>query len=191
MAGSTHQADLESSSLSIPLCPSRTGSQAHVRIRNQCLHRQRLVPGKSTDQRSMNLQWPPFLTRFQNLKQRKPLKVSNKVVMWPPAFLNKFFPSSQIEDATLNHVPSSTNGVMNDVQRRNTSNTHHSSYSDPSAKIWNLYLSQAGKFDKDHSESWTANTDGVLVFVRQTFLINSSTAVLTANTFVRRVFSLR
>ncbi|KAI0268472.1 hypothetical protein BGY98DRAFT_895452, partial [Russula aff. rugulosa BPL654] len=29
---------------------------------------------------------------------------------------------------------------------------------------WGLYLSQAEKIDKEHSESWTANTDGVLVF---------------------------
>jgi len=40
-------------------------------------------------------------------------------------------------------------------------------YSDPSTKIWCLYLSQAEKVDKEHCESWTANLDGVLVFVRQ------------------------
>ncbi|KAF8267819.1 hypothetical protein EI94DRAFT_1492329, partial [Lactarius quietus] len=31
-------------------------------------------------------------------------------------------------------------------------------------KILGLYLSQAGKSDKEDSESWRANTDGVLVF---------------------------
>ena len=40
-------------------------------------------------------------------------------------------------------------------------------HGDPSSKIWGLYLSQAEKIDKEHSESWTANTDGVLVFVRR------------------------
>jgi len=56
---------------------------------------------------------------------------------------------------------------MNDPQRRDTGLTGQTLYSDPSAKIWGLYLSQAEKFDKEHSDSWTANTDGVLVFVRQ------------------------
>jgi hypothetical protein len=77
---------------------------------------------------------------------------------------------------------------MHNPLRRETGQTL---YSDPSAKIWNLYLSQAEKFDKDHSESWTANTEGVLVFVRQTFSINSSSALLTTNALVRLVFSLR
>ncbi|KAH9957142.1 hypothetical protein BC827DRAFT_722637 [Russula dissimulans] len=54
--------------------------------------------------------------------------------------------------------------VMNDLQRRDTGLTGQTMYSDPSAKIWGLYLSQAEKFDKEHSDSWTANTDGVLVF---------------------------
>ncbi|KAI9511939.1 hypothetical protein F5148DRAFT_184342 [Russula earlei] len=48
--------------------------------------------------------------------------------------------------------------------RRDTGLTGQTMYSDPSAKIWGLYLSQAEKFDKDHSDSWTANLDGVLVF---------------------------
>ncbi|KAI0260445.1 hypothetical protein BC834DRAFT_900700 [Gloeopeniophorella convolvens] len=37
-------------------------------------------------------------------------------------------------------------------------------YSDPSAKIWSVYLSQAEKFDKEQSESWTGDTEGILVF---------------------------
>ena len=48
--------------------------------------------------------------------------------------------------------------------RRDTS--HSLDGSDPSTKIWGLYLSQAERIDKEHSESWTANTEGVLVFVR-------------------------
>lgn len=54
--------------------------------------------------------------------------------------------------------------VMSDLHRRDTSLTTQTLYGDPSSKIWGLYLSQAEKFDKEHSESWTANTDGVLVF---------------------------
>ncbi|KAH9992202.1 hypothetical protein BJV74DRAFT_401965 [Russula compacta] len=54
--------------------------------------------------------------------------------------------------------------VLEDLQRRDTGLTGQTLYGDPSAKIWGLYLSQAEKFDKDHSDSWTANTDGVLVF---------------------------
>lgn len=58
--------------------------------------------------------------------------------------------------------------VMNNIPRRDTGLTGQTLYGDPSAKIWGLYLSQAEKLDKEHCESWTANTDGVLVFVRQT-----------------------
>jgi hypothetical protein len=53
--------------------------------------------------------------------------------------------------------------VPNDQHRRDTG-----VYGDPSGKIWSLYLSQAKKVDQERSESWTSNTDGVLVFVRQT-----------------------
>jgi len=55
---------------------------------------------------------------------------------------------------------------MSDLHRRDTSLTTQTLYGDPSSKIWGLYLSQAEKFDKEHSESWTANIEGVLVFVR-------------------------
>ena len=55
---------------------------------------------------------------------------------------------------------------MSDLHRRDTSLTTQTPYGDPSSKIWGLYLSEAEKFDKEHSESWTANTEGVLVFVR-------------------------
>jgi hypothetical protein len=80
---------------------------------------------------------------------------------------------------------------MNNPHRRDTGLTGQTLDSDPSAKFWNLYLSQAVRIDRDHSESWTANTDGVLVFVRQTFSIDSSAAVFTTNALVRPVFSLR
>ncbi|KAI0298061.1 hypothetical protein B0F90DRAFT_1736076 [Multifurca ochricompacta] len=54
--------------------------------------------------------------------------------------------------------------VMDNFHRRDTRPLGQSIYGDPSAKIWGLYLSHAEKFDKEHSDSWTANTDGVLVF---------------------------
>ena len=53
---------------------------------------------------------------------------------------------------------------MSHLHRRDTSQTLDGG--DPSSKIWGLYLSQAERIDKEHSDSWTANTDGVLVFVR-------------------------
>jgi hypothetical protein len=74
--------------------------------------------------------------------------------------------------------------------RRDTGRTGQTAYSDPSAKIWDLYLSGAKRIDKDHSESWTANTDGVLVFVRQTSLIRSSSVILTTQVSARLVFFL-
>ena len=55
---------------------------------------------------------------------------------------------------------------MSDLHRKDTSLTAQTLYGDPSSKIWGLYLAQAEKHDREHSESWTANTDGVLVFVR-------------------------
>ena len=56
--------------------------------------------------------------------------------------------------------------VKTDLRRRDTGPFGQAQYGDPSAKIWGLYLSLAEKFDKEHSESWAGNTDGVLVFVR-------------------------
>ena len=55
---------------------------------------------------------------------------------------------------------------MNDLRRRDTGPFGQAQYGDPSARIWGLYLSVAEKFDKAHSDSWSGNTDGVLVFVR-------------------------
>jgi hypothetical protein len=55
---------------------------------------------------------------------------------------------------------------MSDHRRDTSLTTTPTLHGDPTSKIWGLYLSQAEKIDKEHSESWTANTDGVLVFVR-------------------------
>ena len=57
---------------------------------------------------------------------------------------------------------------MSGLHRRDTSLSQTTS-SDPSSKIWGLYISQAERIDKEHSDSWTANTDGVLVFVRHNY----------------------
>ncbi|KAI9511931.1 hypothetical protein F5148DRAFT_1167603 [Russula earlei] len=54
--------------------------------------------------------------------------------------------------------------VMNDQQRKDSGLTSQTIHSDPSAKIWTLYLSQAKMVDDERAQSWTANTDGVLVF---------------------------
>jgi hypothetical protein len=32
--------------------------------------------------------------------------------------------------------------------------------------LFSMYLSRAEKFDKEQSESWKGNADGILVFVR-------------------------
>ena len=65
--------------------------------------------------------------------------------------------------------------------RRDTNlNTTQALYGDPSSKIWGLYLAQAEKIDKEHTESWTANTDGVLVFVRHNTSHQIDSALLTS-----------
>lgn len=43
---------------------------------------------------------------------------------------------------------------------------HEAKYGDSSAVLFSMYLTRAEKFDKEHSESWKANADGILVFVR-------------------------
>ncbi|KAF8492545.1 hypothetical protein F5888DRAFT_1927607, partial [Russula emetica] len=37
-------------------------------------------------------------------------------------------------------------------------------YGDPSDKLFSVYLAQADKFDKEQSESWKGDTEGILVF---------------------------
>jgi hypothetical protein len=39
-------------------------------------------------------------------------------------------------------------------------------YGDSSGALFSMYLTRAEKFDKEQSESWKANADGILVFVR-------------------------
>jgi len=99
---------------------------------------------------------------------KRSLKVSNEIPLLPPhlSFYNAYSPC--IQDNRFGGAQSPTiDQVMNNLPRRDTGLTGQTLYGDPSAKIWGLYLSQAEKFDKEHCESWAANTDGVLVFVRQ------------------------
>jgi hypothetical protein len=58
-----------------------------------------------------------------------------------------------------------------DEQARTDKSSRQNTYGSPSAKVWGLYLSQAEKVTKEQSESWTANTDGVLVFVRRSLSV--------------------
>jgi hypothetical protein len=58
-----------------------------------------------------------------------------------------------------------------DEQARTDTSSRQGTYGSPSAKVWGLYLSQAEKVTKEQSESWTANTDGVLVFVRRSLFV--------------------
>ncbi|KAI0268953.1 hypothetical protein BGY98DRAFT_324556 [Russula aff. rugulosa BPL654] len=43
-------------------------------------------------------------------------------------------------------------------------NSDEGNYGDPSDKIFSVYLAQADKFDKEQSESWKGDTEGILVF---------------------------
>ncbi|KAI9511921.1 hypothetical protein F5148DRAFT_182855 [Russula earlei] len=54
--------------------------------------------------------------------------------------------------------------VMNDQQRMDSGLTSQTIHSDPSAKIWRLYLSHAKMVDDERAQRWKTNTDGVLLF---------------------------
>jgi hypothetical protein len=40
-------------------------------------------------------------------------------------------------------------------------------YDDPSSKIWSVYVGEADGHDKTLVESWKADMDGILIFVRR------------------------
>src|SRR6266478_1205040 len=77
---------------------------------------------------------------------------------------------------------------MSNLHRRDTGFITQTPYRDPSSKIWRLYLSQAEKVDKQQSEYWTANVNGVLVFVRH---ILWRLYCSHPEDLIRAVFSLR
>ncbi len=45
------------------------------------------------------------------------------------------------------------------------SNIAEGNYGDPSDKLFSVYLAQADQFDKEQSEGWKGDTEGILVFV--------------------------
>jgi hypothetical protein len=88
-----------------------------------------------------------------------------------PSFLCDI-PSSHLEskDEGYGGARTPTFGrVMSGLHRRDT----NLSGGNPSSKIWGLYLSQAAKVDKEHSDIWIGNTDSVLVFVRHELLYST------------------
>lgn len=46
-------------------------------------------------------------------------------------------------------------------------NIAEGNYGDSSDTLFSVYLAQADKFDKEQSESWKGDTEGILVFVRR------------------------
>lgn len=42
-------------------------------------------------------------------------------------------------------------------------------YSDSSGALFSMYLSRAENYDKERAESWKADADGILIFVRPSF----------------------
>jgi hypothetical protein len=166
MSGDTVRSDLEygpspssrHSSLSYSLMCVEAAS-------GQCIRFQTRVA--LLDQRSTVLQ-PPALSRCilpSCPSRRSPLKVSDEFPS--PLFLVNAHSPCIKDDRFCGAQSPTIDQVMNNIPRRDTGLTGQTLYGDPSAKIWGLYLSQAEKYDKEHCESWTANTDGVLVFVRQ------------------------
>ncbi len=47
-------------------------------------------------------------------------------------------------------------------------------YSDSSGTIFSMYISRAQKFDEENAENWKGGAEGILVFVRRLFNIQSS-----------------
>ena len=71
-------------------------------------------------------------------------------------------PSPVPPPSPLPHVPSAAD-VPPGYDRLNIA---EGNYGDSSDKLFSVYLSQAEKFDKESSESWKGDTEGILVFVR-------------------------
>jgi hypothetical protein len=101
---------------------------------------------------------------FDSDVEEKPSPSAYRIRPYLPLYGHS--PRTQDDDVTVSAPTPRNSRRMNQEFRRDTSSSYQATYGDPSAKIWGLYLSQAEKADKEHSDSWTANTDGVLVFVR-------------------------
>ena len=60
-------------------------------------------------------------------------------------------------------------GVFTGVAQPNIA---EGNYGDPSDKLFSVYLAQADKLDKEQSESWKGDTEGILVFVCRQILLH-------------------
>lgn len=67
-------------------------------------------------------------------------------------------------------------------------NTDEGNYGDPSDQLFSVYLAQADKFDKEQSESWKGDTEGILVFVCRRATLDL--VRLTALKYIRQGSSL-
>jgi hypothetical protein len=101
--------------------------------------------------------------------KRKPLLVRSQTGFYLSLCVHS--PLAQDDDAIPSARISRKKRRMDEQARTDTSSRHTGTHGSPSAKVWGLYLSQAEKVTKDQSESWTANTDGVLVFVRRSLSV--------------------
>ena len=50
-------------------------------------------------------------------------------------------------------------------------------YGDPSGRLWMMYLTEAEKEDKEITESWQGDADGILVFVSARLFIFFSSSI--------------
>ena len=96
-------------------------------------------------------------------------------------------------DAALHHARIQSSFSPSSVPESDTPvgtahpNIVDGNYGDPSDKLFAVYLAQADKFDKEQSESWKGDTEGILVFVcRRTTLFLMP---LTCFKYVRLVSS--
>lgn len=75
-----------------------------------------------------------------------------------------------------------------DANLAGTAHSHGqtSNYDDPSSTIWSVYVSEADVYDKTLVEGWTADMDGILIFVRNYvfFAIKPSTYFLSVWSFL-------
>ncbi|KAI0266202.1 hypothetical protein BC834DRAFT_986485 [Gloeopeniophorella convolvens] len=57
-------------------------------------------------------------------------------------------------------------------------------YGDSSGKLWSMYLTEAEKQDKEITESWKGDTDGILVFVMSNALLKTGLFSATVAAFI-------
>jgi hypothetical protein len=104
-----------------------------------------------------------ILTMTTQTLKRAPHLVRSRIRLYFSLCVHS--PLTQDVDDAIPGARASRNNRSRMNERPRSSSFQSSSYGNPSAKIWGLYLSQAEKIDKEHSETWSENTNGVLVFV--------------------------